>query len=97
MREPHQARLIGVYGCLLLVTGFSVRYLYFTLTGFAVLLAVVLFRTCASVAKRQNGYPRLVALVVIIAVLNWNAGLEQEAATALEDERRSRKDHSWPT
>jgi len=65
--------LIGVYGCLLLVTGFSVRYLYFTLTGFAVLLAVALFRTCASVAKRQNGYARLVALAVIIAVLYWNS------------------------
>jgi prepilin signal peptidase PulO-like enzyme (type II secretory pathway) len=61
--------LVIVYFLLVSLMGFSSRYLYFSMTAFAMLLAVALFRTGARVARRETSYVRLAVLVALVGVV----------------------------
>jgi hypothetical protein len=65
--------LIALHFMLLTFTGFSSRYLYFSLTGFAFLLALAIVKTGECLARHQPAYGRLVPLVLVLAVVYWHS------------------------
>jgi hypothetical protein len=67
------AGLVAMHFCLLVVTGFVLRYLYFALPAFAFLLALAITRTCARVSRRQAASGGAALLIMILGVMYWHS------------------------
>jgi hypothetical protein len=62
---------VVLYFLLVASLGFSSRYLYFSITAFAMLLAIAIFRTGEGIARRETKYGPLAVLVAIVCVVYW--------------------------